>query len=108
MHYKNNFETVIEKKKTIKSKEMKKLILIIGLLFGMISCLENEEAFELENINYENGSGFNQKEMVSISDTIRSDNPVGADDDDDDPAPTGIKDGTKKEKQNDSVIIILP
>ena len=46
--------------------------------------------------------------MTVSGDTIKSNNPTGTDGEDDDPPPTGIKDGTKKEKQNDSIIVILP
>lgn len=87
---------------------MKKIILMCGLLIGMMSCLENEESYEPQSMNHPYDSNFYQKEMTVPGDTIKSNNPTGTDGEDDDPPPTGIKDGTKKEKQNDSIIVILP
>lgn len=89
---------------------MKKLILICGLLIGMISCLENEEPFEAQSINYLDDSFLYQKETTAPGDTISIDSPVGTDeeDEDDDPPPASIGNNTKKEKQNDSLIVILP
>ncbi|MGB6092466.1 MAG: hypothetical protein WBF83_01755 [Moheibacter sp.] len=89
---------------------MKKLILMMGVLVGMIGCSENEDVFEYQKLNSGESINYYQKELAEPNDTIRIDNPTepNGGGGDDDPPPTGIKDGTKKEKQNDSIIVILP
>jgi len=85
---------------------MKKSLLFIIAFFGIISCSQDDDSYPNSVSGNDYKSSYFYEREVAAQDSLTFAFPQN--EEDDDPPPTGIKDGTKKEKQNDSIIVILP